>query len=231
MRRDARRGRCAALAWFAALLSATPAAAGDALVVPRLSGAVALDGVLAEPQWRSAARLTHADFIRWVAVRYDADPDEFSLRLFHDGEALYVALASYDRYVEPDVVAESSDGLYSFSLITRAGELQHYRLRWSADPPAAGGQMLDPGRFGARLRGPFADGSRPGGGYVLEFAIPLKATGWRPGESGKVNIIVQDHDGKPRAPHDAAAVHYARFAWGGFDNDDRRAYRSLRLAP
>lgn len=231
MKRTIRRGRCALLVWLAALWPTAANGAEEVLAVPRLGGEVALDGVLAEPQWRRAARLTHADFIRWVAARYDADPDEFSLRLFHDGETLYVALASYDRYVEPDAVAENSDGLYAFSLITRAGALQHYRLRWSTDPPAAGGQMLDPGRFGARLRGPFADNSRPGGGYVLEFAIPLKATGWRPGESMRINIIVQDHDGKPHGLYNDPAVHYARFAWGSFDNDDRGAYRTLKLAP
>lgn len=219
-----------ALSAFAAV-GAPRAVAQDVLIVPRLAGPVALDGVLDETAWRAAARLTHADFTRWVANRYTLDPDEFSVRLFHDGAALFVAVACYDRYVEPDARAENSDGLYAFSVITAGGQLQHYRLRWADNPPRAAGEMRDPGKWGARLRGPFADNSRAGGGYVLEFAIPLGAIGWHAGGDGRINIILQDHDGRPRAAHDDAAVHFARFAFGGLDNEVRDTYRAIKLAP
>jgi hypothetical protein len=214
----------------AALLVPVTASAAD-ITVPRLNGTVTLDGRLEEPMWRVAARLPHTAFTRWVADTYDKDPTVFHLRFFQDGRMLYVALASYDRYIEADAAPENSDGLYSLSLATRAGKLQHYRLRWSANPPLAGGEMLDPGKWSARLRGPFADVTRPGGGYVFEFAIPLSAIGWQPGDSVPVNIIVHDHDGKPGAPFTAPGAEFARFAWGSLDNENRASYRTLRLAP
>ena len=201
------------------------------VTVPRLNGIVTLDGRLEEPMWRAATRLPHTAFTRWVADTYDKDPSAFHLRFFHDGKMLYVALVSYDRYVEADAVPENSDGLYSFSVITRAGKLQHYRLRWSANPPVAGGEMLASGKWGAHLRGPFADPSRPGGGYVFEFAIPLAVIGWRPGDTIPANIIVHDRDGKPSAPYNALGAEFARFAWGSLDNDNRASYRTLKLAP
>lgn len=215
----------------AAALLAPLTGMGADVTAPRLDGSVTLDGRLEEPMWRVAARLPHTAMTRWVADTYDKDPTVFHFRFFHDGRSLYVALVSYDRYVEADAAPENSDGLYSFSLATRAGKLQHYRLRWSANPPLAGGEMLDPGKWGARLRGPFADPARPGGGYVFEFAIPLAAIGWKPGESIPVNIIVHDHDGKPGAPYNAPGAEFARFAWGSLDNDRRAGYRTLKLAP
>ena len=217
---------CITLALFAPL-----AAMAADISVPRLNGSVTLDGRLEEPMWREAQRLPHSAFTRWVADTYDKDPTDFHLRFFHDGHMLYVALVSYDRYVEADAAAENSDGLYSFSVATRDGKLQHYRLRWSANPPVAGGEMLDPGKWGARLRGPYADATRAGGGYVFEFAIPLDAIGWKPGDTIPVNIIVHDHDGKPSKPYNTAGAEFARFAWGSLDNDDRASYRTLRLMP
>jgi hypothetical protein len=215
----------------AAALLAPFAGMGADVTAPRLNGSVTLDGRLEEPMWRAAARLPHTAFTRWVADTYDQDPTVFHFRFFHDGRTLYVALVSYDRYVEADAAAENSDGLYSLSLATRAGRLQHYRLRWSANPPLAGGEMLDPGKWGARLRGPYADPSRPGGGYVFEFAIRLAAIGWRQGDSIPMNIIVHDHDGKPGARFNSPGAEFARFAWGSLDNENRGSYRTLRLAP
>jgi hypothetical protein len=213
-----------------ALFAPLTAMAAD-IGAPRLNGSVTLDGRLEEPMWREAQRLPHSAFTRWVADTYDKDPTVFHLRFFHDGKMLYVALVSYDRYVEADAAAENSDGLYSFSVATRDGKLQHYRLRWSANPPVAGGEMLDPGKWGARLRGPYADATREGGGYVFEFAIPLDAIGWKPGDTIPLNIIVHDHDGKPSKPYNTAGAEFARFAWGSLDNDNRASYRTLRLAP
>lgn len=206
-------------------------AMGADITAPRLDGNVILDGRLEEPMWRMAARLPYTAFTRWVANTYDKDPTVFHLRFFHDGHTLNVALVSYDRYVEADIAPVNSDGLYSFSVATRDGKLQHYRLRWSANPPQAGGEMLDPGKWGARLRGPFAETARPGGGYVFEFAIPLAAIGWQPGDTIPVNIIVHDHDGKPSAPYHTPGAEFARFAWGSLDNDKSASYRTLYLAP
>ncbi len=207
------------------------AAAEGALTVPYLRGEVSLDGRLSELQWRNAARITHADFSLWKADKYETDPSELVVRFFHDGARLYIAVSSYDRFVEPASPPENSDGLYSFSVVTRDGALQHYRLRWSANPPLPGGEMISPGRWGARLRGPFGDASREGGGYVFEFAIPLAALGWKAGDSVPVNIIVQDHDGGPGLRYDAHGVEFARFSWGSLDNENRAAYRTLKLAP
>jgi hypothetical protein len=201
------------------------------LPVPFLRGEVALDGRLEEPQWRTAARLTHADFGLWKADRYEKDPSELVVRFFHDGKSLYVAIASYDRFVQGATPPENSDGLYSFSVATRKGPIQHYRLRWSADPPVAGGEMISPGKWGARLRGPFGDASREGGGYVLEFAVPLAAIGWKAGDRVPVNLIVQDFDGPPGARYNDPGVEFARFFWGGLDNEARAAFRALILAP
>ncbi len=89
-----------------------PSSAAD-ISVPRLEGPVILDGRLEEPQWRVAARLQHLEFRRWIADTYEIDPSAFQFRFFHDGRTLYVALVSYDRYVESDAAPENSDGLYS----------------------------------------------------------------------------------------------------------------------
>lgn len=204
---------------------------GADITVPRLNGDMILDGRLEEPMWRMAVRLPYTAFTRWVANTYDKDPTDFHLRFFHDSRTLYVALVSYDRYVEADAAPENSDGLYSFSVATRDGKLQHYRLRWSANPPQASGEMLDPGKWGARLRGPFAEPARPGGGYVFEFAIPLASIGWQPGNTIPVNIIVHDHDGMPSAQYQTPGAEFVRFAWGSLDNENRASYRTLYLAP
>ncbi len=217
---------------FVALAVATPIAASSAdITAPRLNGNVVLDGRLEEPMWRRAVRLPSTAFSRWVADTYDKDPSSFHLRFFHDGVKLYVALASYDRYVESDALPENSDGLQSLSIATPSGRLKHYRLRWAANPPVPSDEMYDSGEWGARLRGPFEDSARPGGGYVFEFAIRLSAIGWKPGDTIPLNVIVNDHDGKPHASFRAPGAEFARFAWGSFDNGDGARYGTLKLAP
>ena len=91
--------------------------------------------------------------------------------------------------------------------------------------------MLDFRKWSARLRGPFQQPTRAGGGYVFEFAIPLWTIGWKPGDTVPLNIIVNDHNGKPGAPYHSPGAEFARYAWGSFDNDRREAYRTLKLAP
>ncbi len=218
---------CAALAQAVPMIAAS---AAD-LTVPRLSGTVILDGRLNEPMWRAAARLPYTEFKRWVADTYAIDPTPFQLCFFHDGVMLYVALASYDGYVQSDAVPENSDGLYSFSVATPSGKLRHYRLRWSANPPVATDQMYDSGEWGARLRGPYENPARAGGGYVFEFAIRLSAIGWKAGDTIPLNIIVNDRDGEPRMSYHTPGAEFARFAWGSFDNTNRAGYRSITLAP
>ncbi len=216
----------------AAFSVAFPVAAMAAdVTAPRLSGTISLDGRLDEPMWRFAARLPHTEFKRWVNDSYVLDPSIFHVLLFHDGHTLYVALASHDRHVEADALPEDSDGLYSLSFVTRDGRLKHYRLRWVANPPVAGGDLLDSGRWGAHLHGPFEEPMRGEGGYVLELAIPLSSLGWKPGDTVPINIIVHDHDGNPHTSYHTPGMEFARFAWGGFDNDDRSSYRTLELAP
>lgn len=216
----------------AALAAVVPAHAIDAdVVIPRSEGTVNFDGRIDEPMWRMAARLTHTSFTRWDADAYDTALMPFHLRFFHDGRMLYVALVSYDRDVEADATPENSDGLYSLSLATRAGKLRHYRLRWSENPTVADGEMRVPRRWGARLRGPFGAPSRAGGGYVFEFAIPLSDLGWKPGDTVPANIIVNDRNGKPGATYRTPGAEFRRYAWGSFDNENRAAYRTIKLAP
>lgn len=211
------------------LIAPATAMAAD-ITAPRLDGSVTFDGHLKEPMWQTAARLPHTQFTRWVGNSYDSEQAVFHLRFFHDGHSLFVALVSYDRYVEADASPENADGLYSLSIATRTGKLRHHRLRWSQNPPLAGGDMPHYHQWGARLRGPFQQPGHPGGGYVFEFAIPLWSTGWRPGDSLPLNIIVTDHNGKPGGSYRGAGVEFARFAFGSFDNDDRAAYQTLKLA-
>ena len=90
--------------------------------------------------------------------------------------------------------------------------------------------MIEDAKWGAHLRGPYADAAYAGGGYVLEFAIPFSATGWRAGESVRINVIVQDRDGKPDVPYNHPQAALARFALGSLDNDDRSRYFTLTLA-
>ena len=217
------------LLWL--LLLADPALAETAVpAVPRLTGEIRLDGRLSEAPWRSALRFPQSAFGRWVADRYTPDPEEFNLRLFHDGRYLYVALITYDRQVQSDPDPANADGLYAFSLVDRKGALQHYRLRWSANPAAPGGQMIEHAKWGARLRGLYADPGQDGAGYVLEFAIPFASTGWRPGDLVRLNVIIQDRDGRGDVAYNHPAAAFARFALGSLDNDDHSRYFTLRLA-
>lgn len=216
----------------AALAQSAPAAAwGADVTAPRLEGSVTLDGRLEEPMWRAAARVPHTAFTRWVADTYDKDPTAFHLRFFHDGRMLYVALVSYDRYVESDASPENSDGLYSLSFVTRGGRLKHYRLRWSADPPVANPDLIEAAEWGVHLRGPFEEPTRAGGGYVFEIAIRLSALGWKPGDTVPLNIVVNDHDGRPKMSYRTPGAEFARFAWSSLDNSNRAGYRFLKLAP
>lgn len=198
-------------------------------VIPRLAGPITIDGRLSEDAWRKAWRVTHHEFSLWPPNKTRQPVDEFVLRLFHDGTFLYVALASYDRYVESAARAENADGLYALSLLDRSGHPHHYRLRWSTPTAEAGGELNDPEHYAARLRGPYAEPRREGGGYVLEFAIPFKALDWRPGDAVALNVIIHDHDGNPGGRYDDPATRFTRFGFGSFDNDAPDGYRWLQL--
>lgn len=212
------------------LMTSAAAMAAD-ITAPHLDGSVTFDGRLEEPMWKAAARLPHTVFTRWIDSSYANEQVVFHLRFFHDSRTLFVALVSYDRYVEADASPENADGLYSLSIATRTGKLRHHRLRWSENPPLASGDMPHFHLWGARLRGPFQEPAHPGGGYVFEFAIPLWSIGWRPGDTLPLNIIVTDHNGKPGESYRTPGAEFARFAFGSFDNDDRTHYRTLKLAP
>lgn len=220
-----------AIALFAALAPGNTGAQPETdRLIPFFKGEVVLDGRLHEYQWRRALTITEAGFRLWKADTYDKDPSRFRLRLFHDGTALYVSIASYDRFVEAGEPPENSDGLYSFSVVAADGGLQHYRLRWSDIPVVAGGEMLTLGKWGARLRGPFNDPDHEGGGYLLEFRISFKSLGRRPGDTLPVNVILQDHDGKPGGRYNEPGVEFARYFLGSMDNERRSGFLPFRLA-
>lgn len=201
------------------------------LSAPRLRGNISIDGRLNEPMWTKAARIENTQFNRWIDNTYDSDPSTLQMRFFHDGTMLYGALLSQDHYVEADANPENSDGLYSLSFLTHTGKVMHYRLRWSTNPPAAGGEMLVSGKWAAILLGPYNETKRAGNGYVYEFAIRLADLGWKPGDAVPLNIIINDRDGTPRTPYHSHGAEFARFSWGSFDNDKRDDYKTLKLAP
>lgn len=223
--------RCVLAGMAAFFASAAPEVRAETPVIPRVAGTVQIDGRLLEPGWKQALRFTHHDFSMWKRGSYGGDPSEFVLRLMHDGAALHVSLASYDGFVESAGVPEESDGLYAFSVESANGALKHYRLRWSENPPLPGGQMISEAKWAARLRGVFDEPRQEGGGYVLEFSIPLEKLGLRPGRDIAVNVIVQDHDGNPGDRNSAEETEFARFALGSFNNDDVANYFRLSLAP
>lgn len=201
------------------------------VTAPGLDSNITLDGRLAESAWRRAAVLRSGVFQTWTQDEHLEDKSKFSIRLFHDGKQLYISLASYDRYVEPADSPEHADGLYAFTLVTANNELENYRLRWSANPPVAANELTVIGKWGARLRSVYAQTKTPGGGYVIELAIPLKDIGYKTGDDIPVNIIVQDHDHNPGGAYNAKKTEFTRFGWPGLDNDKREAFARLYLAP
>lgn len=198
-------------------------------VIPRLSGPITIDGRLGEAAWRKAWRVTQNAFTLWRSNKSTQPADEFILRMFHDGANLYVSLASYDRFVEPAARVENADGIYALSLLDHDSHPHHYRLRWSTPTAEAGGVMQNVEHFAARLRGPYAEPRRQGGGYVLEFEIPFKTLGLRPGDAVALNVIIHDHDGNPGGHYDDPATVFTRFAYGSFNNDKPKDYRWLQL--
>lgn len=199
-------------------------------IIPKLSNTVVLDGRLHEPQWRKAARITYHRFARWQPDSDDLPDDEFVLRLFHDGAHLYVALASYDAYVESAALDENADGLYALSLLARDQRVHHYRLRWGTPQGQPAGEMLDID-WSARLRAPYNNADKQGGGYVLEFAIPFSILGWQAGDHVRINALVQDHDNNPGGAYNDVKTRFVRFALGHFDSDDAAGFYSMQLAP
>lgn len=198
-------------------------------VIPRLSGPITIDGRLNEPDWRKAWRVTQNAFTVWRANKTTQPADEFVLRMLHDGTNLYVSLASYDRFVEPAARAENADGIYALSLLDHDGHPHHYRLRWSTPTAEAGGELQNTKDFAARLRGPYAEPRRQGGGYVLELKIPIKTLGLLQAHKIALNVIINDHDDNPGGRYDDPATVFYRFAYGGFNNDEAKDYRWLQL--
>jgi len=197
--------------------------------IPKLNGALTTDGKLHEPQWRDALRITYRQFSRWQPQADKLPDDEFVLRLFHDGSFLYVALASYDRYVESATQSVNADGLYALSLLGSDNRIHHFRLRWASAQADPSGEMLDI-QWGARLRGPFNDLSYEGGGYVLEFAVPFTTLSWQSGDAVNINVLIQDHDNNPGGAYNAPDTRFVRFALGHFDSDESTGFYPLQLA-
>lgn len=218
---------------IALTVSASPAReTGDIEgMIPRLSGPITIDGRLSEDAWRKSWRITHHAFTQWRPNKTPQPVDEFVLRLFHDGAFLYVALASYDRFVESAARAENADGIYALSLLDRDGHPHHFRLRWSTPTAEAGGELRNPKYYAARLRGPYAEPRRQGGGYVLEFAIPFETLNWKMGDTVALNLILHDHDGNPGGRYDDPDTVFTRFVFGSFNNDEPKNYHWLQLMP
>ena len=198
--------------------------------IPKLTGTLTADGKLHEPQWRDALRITYHQFNRWQPQADKLPDDEFVLRIFHDGSFLYVALASYDRYVESATQSVNSDGLYALSLLGSDNRIHHFRLRWASIQAEPAGEMLDI-QWGARLRASFNDLSHEGGGYMLEFAVPFDTLGWQAGDNININVLIQDHDNNPGGAYNAPDTRFVRFALGHFDSDDSSGFYPLQLAP
>lgn len=222
--------------WFlcTALLASSAMAqdgASPEIKVPLLSAAVTLDGRLAEPAWRKAGVLRSDVFRVWTKNEHRDDSSQFSVRLFHDGRQLYIGISSYDHYVEPADRPQDADGLYALTLLTKRGELQNFRLRWSANPPVAANELTVIGKWAARLRAVFAESRIPGGGYVLELALPLQRLGYSVGERIPFNIIMQDHDHNPGGAIGDSRTAFSRFGWPGLDNDKPAGFAGLLLEP
>lgn len=73
-------------------LAAEPAGEAETLrlVVPRLEGAVVVDGVLNEPQWQQAARIT--DYRIYEPVEEGGLPGDTEARIYYDGQALHIGV-------------------------------------------------------------------------------------------------------------------------------------------
>lgn len=80
------------LLWSAPAVAAEPALSTEAahVRVPRLEGAVVVDGVLNEPQWQQAAVIT--DYRIFEPVEEGALPGDTEARIYYDGQSLHIGV-------------------------------------------------------------------------------------------------------------------------------------------
>jgi hypothetical protein len=232
-----------------------------ALVPGASEEAIAIDGVLDEAAWASAARL---QFHPWGVMAgfdnrqtYDypgnaIDPDPiYTLYLLSDGPILFVGLDAPDRFITTAAAAEDSDGLAPLWIRDAANPDVFHQVSYTFYPDA-GASTIPTAEAGSALAqlspdcAAFAfkpgnntpnDSSDVDTGYRMEFRLDLRNAALGGYTSGtqdiQIGIRIADMDGTP-----GQAWPWANGAYGvmyqlspGLDPEDYAIDRIRLLQP
>jgi hypothetical protein len=128
-------GLSAGWAACAAVLAAEPESVGEPalpkrIVIPKLQGAVTVDGDLTEPVWSRAAVLT--PFYKNDGSRPEREPTQ--LRLWYDDAALYLGWTCHDSDIEATFTARDSkfweEEVVEF-FVTPKDLTRYFELQWN----------------------------------------------------------------------------------------------------
>lgn len=185
------------------------------VVVPRFEGSIVLDGVLDEPEWGAAARLTGfseytpvdgrpADDSTEVLVWYSSTAIYFGIRAFASHGAVHATLADRDRIAADDYVQILLD---TFNDHRQALAFGVNPLGVQADGILNEGNRSSVNGFGAAIQDTVdfsadfvfqSKGRITADGYEVEVRIPFKSVRYQPGASQDwgINVIRQvQHSG------------------------------------
>jgi hypothetical protein len=168
------------------------------VVAPRFEGSITLDGVLDEPEWRAAARLTGfaeytpvdggpAEDSTEVLVWYSGTAIYFGIRAFASHSAVHATLADRDKIAADDYVQILLD---TFNDHRQALAFGVNPLGVQADGILNEGNRSSVNGFGAAIQDTVdlsadfvfqSKGRITADGYEMEVRIPFKSVRYQPG--------------------------------------------------
>lgn len=181
-----------------------------AAVVPSTRGsAIAIDGVLDEPAWRTAAKLRFHKHGRMVglanAETYEfpvdvIDPDGvYTLYLANNGTVLYVGLEARDASIAAAAVPQDSDGLSHLWIRDHAAPTTLHDVSYTFFPGTTPSAPAGTSLF--RANSARRNWKRTATGYTMEFRIDLAEADFGAYPSGTrevtVGLRIADMDGTP----------------------------------
>lgn len=225
-----------------------------AVAVPRLDATVTIDGVLDEPVWQRAARLTGfseytpvdgrpAEDSTEILVWYAANAIYFGIRAFEPHGSVHATLADRDHIAADDYVQLLLD---TFNDHRQALVFGVNALGVQADGVLNEGTRSGVSGFGATLRDTVdlsadfvyeSKGRITAYGYEVEIRIPFKSIRYQPGAGAQVwgiNVIRQvQHSGHQDtwAPARRAAASFLRQSGTLVGLSDLRRGLVLDLTP
>jgi len=180
-------------AGLSAMVLGQPVISGDgssdgskAIIIPRLSGEVRIDGALTDPQWSEA--LLIEDFHQYEPVEYAAPSQRTQVRVFYTDEALYVA--SFFEETDPTRVSANimrqgqslaSDDIFAVILDPYLDRRNGYRFEVNANGVRWDGLFQNITDIEGNWDGIWqADATRAENGWYTEMRIPFQTISFNP---------------------------------------------------